>query len=371
MRRILNAVPMILIGLILSSWGYKGHRIISQNVPACFPEKMAFLNPGWTNVVTLHASDPDNRKNTDPNEASRHYIDIDNYPEFIVTGRIPQTYDSVISAHPGSFVIDQGILPWATLVTFDSLKRCFQRRDWNKSALFAADLSHYVGDGHMPLHITKNYEGQMTGQNGVHSRYESKMISQFENQLVYPSDPVEFIPNVNSYVFSYLYNNYMYVDSILLADNEATIEAGGIGTSAYYNAFWARTGNFTLGLMRHASFSLASLIYTAWVEAGSPTLYPNAVSEIADLSCPRLLPNFPNPFASQTNIAFEISVNNTPITIMIYDEAGNLKDTIANTTFSEGYHKILWNVGATTPGVYICVMKSGSWSETRKMIIGN
>ena len=192
MRNTLYTVSLVLLCLVLSSWGATGHKKISQNVAACLPAEMSFLKPVWTSFVANHASDADSRKSQDPNESPRHYIDIDNYPEFVLSGHIPQTYDSVVAQFGAGFVTDQGTLPWATMITFDSLKNCFQRRDWNRSAIFAADLGHYVGDGHMPLHITKNYNGQLTNQKDIHSRYESTMVGKYEAQIVYPADPAHY-----------------------------------------------------------------------------------------------------------------------------------------------------------------------------------
>ncbi|MCK9421814.1 MAG: T9SS type A sorting domain-containing protein [Bacteroidales bacterium] len=369
MKKLLFVIPLIFLCVILSGWGYKGHRIINQNTANAFPSHLSFLKPNWTNILTSYASEADNRKDTDPNESPKHYIDIDNYSEFLQTGQISQSFDTVVAHHGHAFVIDQGILPWATLITFDSLKACFERRDWQKSALFAADLGHYVGDGHNPLHITKNYDGQFTGQNGVHSRYETKMISRYESQLVYPADSAHFITDVSSFVFSYLYFNYQYVDSILIADNDARVIAGNVTSDAYYLALWTKTGPFTVGLLQHASLSLADLIYTAWVSAGSPVFYPLTVSELPDPSKPRLLHNFPNPFTGQTVIAFEVREDNTPVTLMVYDDAGNLKDTLMNQTLNGGYHKITWNAKTETSGIYLCVLKSGTWSTTQKMVL--
>ena len=75
----------------------------------------------------------------------------------------------------------------------------------------------YVADGHMPLHITRNYNGQYSGNHGIHSRYESNMIDEFENEISYDGQEIHCINDVRNYVFTYLYQNYTYVDSILLA----------------------------------------------------------------------------------------------------------------------------------------------------------
>lgn len=369
MKKIIYPVSLILLCLVLSSWGSKGHKKISQNFSTCLPAQMSFFKPAWTNFVMNHASDADYRKDEDPDESPRHYIDIDNYPEFILTGRIPQTFDSVVEKYDSAFVIDQGTLPWATLKTFDSLKNCFQRRDWNRSALFAADLGHYVGDGHMPLHITRNYNGQYSGQTGIHSRYETSMISRYESQIVYPADSAHYIEDAGGYIFRYLYVNYKYVDSLLQADTYATATAGSIGSDAYYQALWAKSGPFTVMLMQNASAALADLVYSAWVEAGSPMMYPNAIDEPEETGQAMLLTIFPDPVAGTVFFPVVVPENGKTLTLMIYDDHGKIKDTVLNRMMTEGYHKISWNLKEYTPGIYFCRMRYGNFSATRRFVV--
>jgi hypothetical protein len=369
MKKTPFVISLLLLGLLLSSWGSKGHRKISQNMASCLPPQMSFLKPTWTNFVMTHASDADYRKDQDPDESPRHYIDIDNYPVFVQTGRIPQTFDSVVSEFGYSFVIDQGILPWATMKTYDSLRNCFQRRDWNRSALFAADLGHYLGDCHMPLHITRNYNGQMTGQSGIHSRYESTMIGRYETQIVYPADTAKYVEDVNGYIFDVLYENYQYVDSILIADTYATTFGGNTGSDAYYQALWAKSGDFTIRLMRNGSSALADLIYTAWVEAGSPYMFPNAIGEHENPHNPRLLQVFPNPATQSVTFPVVLPDHGDVVTLVIYDNVGNLKDTVLNKVMPEGYHKIDWSVQGLAPGVYYCKLSSGAYSATQRFLV--
>jgi hypothetical protein len=354
--------------LLFSGWGYKGHRKINQNIAPNLPQKMAFLNNGWTNTVMLFASEADNRKQTDPSESARHYIDLENYPEFIANGRIPQSYDSVVLIHGAGWVTDQGTLPWSTGRTYDSLVSTFRRGDWIKSALFAADLGHYVGDGHQPMHVTSNYDGQNTGNDGIHSRFESKIVSRYESQLVCPVDSVQFIGDIGNYVFSYIYQNNLLVDSLLRADSTAHAQAGDVTSDAYYQALWAHCGNMTIDLFHRATRSLSDLIYTAWVEAGSPVFYPNAVEE-ETLSRTRLLQNYPNPVVKTTLIPIEVSRNNTFVSLMICDAMGNLKVTLLNEALGEGYHEVKWDAGMMPEGIYYCVLKSDDWTSTRKIVV--
>ena len=295
---------LFIFALLAIGWGSTGHRIISGNIVLSWPSDLDFLT-NWPALLADHASDADSRKNQDPNEAPKHYIDIDNYNEFITTGRITQNFDSLVALHGYTFVIDQGILPWAILTTYDSIKSCFARKDWNKAMLFAADLGHYVADAHMPLHITKNYNGQFSNQSGIHSRYESQMIGRYSTQINYSGSPVDTIENVSNYVFNFIYSDYQYVDSVLTADLYAKSFSSGQYNDTYYQKLWEYSSAFTINLFSRASHILTSMIHQAWLDAGSPTI--TSISEenlIADNFL--LFQNYPNPFNPSTRIRYSI-----------------------------------------------------------------
>ena len=88
--------PIILfLAILFLGWGYVGHRIINYNTILSALPEMEFFET-WADSLQAHASDADYRKSWDPTEAPKHYIDIDNYPEFIATGTIPQSFDSTV-----------------------------------------------------------------------------------------------------------------------------------------------------------------------------------------------------------------------------------------------------------------------------------
>ena len=265
-----NIAQLIILtcSIFFIGWGGLGHSIINFNtILSAFPE-MDFFEY-WADSLANHASDADYRKQIDPDEGPRHYIDIDNYPEFLETGMINQNFDSLVAIHGYNFVMEQGILPWAILRRIDSLQIAFENAEWHNAMLHASDLGHYIADDHMPLHLTRNYNGQYTGQRGIHSRYESNMIGQFSNQIIYEGDTLNYIDNLSDYIFSIIYDNYNYVDSVLLADSIATEFAGNTTSAAYYEKLWELTKSFTIPLFKNASYKLTCLIYTAWVNAGS------------------------------------------------------------------------------------------------------
>lgn len=363
-NRCLKLPALLSLALILMSWGYTGHYKINNSASLSFtPEMEQFM--AWAVTLAEHASDADDRKDIDPDESPRHYIDIDNYPGFLAEGRIPQTYDSVVALYGEAFVIEQGVLPWATLKTYDSLVNCFLRHDWVKAVLFASDLGHYVADAHMPLHITRNYNGQFSGNNGIHSRYESAMVNTYINQIIYTGDEISFIEDVNGYVFSYLYSNYIYVDSVLAADDYAQGVAGNTSSAEYRQALWEKSKSFTVPLFSLASNALAELIYSAWTEAGKPLISASGIFDPVAQSNTIHLNVSPNPFNEHTRIRF-ILPEDSEVYLQVFNIYGEAVETLIDSNQCKGIQEITWNTCNLPEGVYFLSLEAGKLNKIYK-----
>ena len=361
-------ISILAVSVVLMSWGSTGHHKINTDASLSFNPQMSQFN-AWTATLAQHASDADYRKDTDPTEAPKHYIDIDGYAEFNSTGQIQQNWDSIIAHYGIYFVTDKGILPWATVTTVDTLRACFLRQDWDKAVLVAADLGHYVGDGHMPLHITENYNGQLTGNTGIHSRYETTMINNYVGQIIYQGDSVNVITDVNQYVFNYLYHNYIYVDSVIEADNYAKgLSGGNTNSSVYKQALWNKTKGFTIPLFASASHAYAELIYTAWVQAGSPDIPQNVGIELETPNMIVLDQNIPNPFLNSTHLKYAI-VENSNVLLQVKDANGKIAETLANEFKAAGSYSMEWNPKNLSPGVYYLVLRTDKSSAAKKMVL--
>jgi hypothetical protein len=356
-----------LLGLstLLISWGSVGHKKISEASSLSFNMQMQEFQT-WVIFLRDHASDADTRKGGDPTESPKHYIDIDNYNLFNTTGRIPQTLDSVKTLYGSSAVIDNGILPWATKASFDSLENCFQRLDFVKAKVFAADLGHYIADGHMPMHITKNYDGQLTGTTGLHSRYESTMIGSYISQITYTGESIAVVSDVNQYIFDYLYANYPYVDSVLAADTYAKT-LGATSSTAYKAALWTKSKGFTIPLFKRASHTLAELIYTAWVEAGSPSLINTTSTDPLALNIAELNQNTPNPFTTSSQISYKLK-ETTNVLIQVRDIKGTIIATLVDETLPSGSYTFRWIPDNVPAGLYYLVLNTGKFTQVKKMV---
>jgi hypothetical protein len=353
--------------LFLMSWGYNGHNKINGNAHLSFTPEMEQFQ-AWAITLAEHASDADYRKDIDPNEGPRHYLDIDNYPGFLTSGRIPQTYDSVIALYGQAFVIDQGVLPWATKIAYDSLVNSFARFDWTKAVLFASDLGHYVADGHQPLHITRNYDGQYTGNNDIHSHYETGMINAYKDEIIYTGDDIAFITDVDAYIFNYIYSNYIYVDPIMVADDYAQSVAGNNTSSAYKAALWDKTKGFTIPLFKGASHALAELIYSAWVQAGKPDM--NSGPGIIEWNTEGTLLQIqiiPNPVKESGTIRFNLP-DESDVCMQVLDTSGAVMENLINKKLPEGSHEFSFDLAHLPEGIYFISLETGKYKGIGKLV---
>ena len=365
-KQLTFTIAALFISVLLISWGSTGHKKINYNTTLFFNQEMSqFVT--WATSLQSHASDADDRKSTDPNEAPKHFIDIDAYADFNMYHRIPQTWDSIVAKHGQSYVISKGILPYATKTTFDTLVACFQRKNWNKAMLTSADLGHYVGDGHMPLHITQNYDGAMTNQSGIHSRYESSMISAHINDIIYTGDSISFIPNVTQYIFDYIYFDNKYVDSVLQADTYAKQIAGSTSGTAYTDALWLKTQYYTTMLFKNSSHALAELMYTAWVTAGSPTMTQAAIESFSTISKVKMQ-NFPNPFNNSIRIAYTLKKDMNNVTLEIKDITGKSIIILESEKKKAGTYQIDWIPQNVKEGVFFITLKSEDSFTSQKIV---
>lgn len=229
----------------------------------------------WGTILGDHGSDADFRKKYDKTEFVKHFIDIDNIPDFSKNHKIEQTFALACEKYGKSFLIKNGTLPWTTDSTFNVLVHEFKIRDWHSALLTAAYLGHYVGDGFMPLHTAANYDGQLTGQKGVHRRYEETMIDRYFNEIHLSPAPIQKIDHVQQYIFDYLYSNNDKVSQLLEADKESFTHANGKYNDTYYQTFWEKTRLMTIHQLEESTHVLASLIYTAWIDAGKPEIPRN------------------------------------------------------------------------------------------------
>ncbi len=99
--------------------------------------------------------------------------------------------------------------------------------------------------------------------------------------------------------------------------------------------------------------------------------YMGIVTDVDDISeLPgeyKLYQNYPNPFNSGTVLSYRLSVNFL-VTIKVYDILGKEITTLVNEEKPAGIHRVSFNAGNLSSGVYFYTIQAGDFVETKKMI---
>ncbi len=270
----LAAVASAALGLLLpdvaAAWGGRTHEIINRRaVLALDGDAGAAWHP-LAASLGMHASDADHRKSADAAEPARHYLDADAFdrPPF---AKIPRTWEGMLRKYGPTEARSFGVAPWAVDECYRMVVASLRRGDWSSAGAWAADLGHYVGDTHEPLHCTVNYDGQRTGHDGIHIRWEVHMMDHHFDEAVLPADPA--VPRLEGTVtdacFRWIAEAYAGLDPLLAAETAARAVDPTFG-AAYEAALWEHTADLAGRQVASAVTDLAMLLEAAWTEAGSP-----------------------------------------------------------------------------------------------------
>jgi hypothetical protein len=267
-------VKNFLIILLLSTtnlfgWGDQGHRLINRHAMNNLHHEMSEFK-AWTDTITALAPDPDKRRKYDSTEYPKHFIDIDFYGEFLSYSMI-KDLSRLKEKYSDSIVTEMGILPWNTIDRYKELVAALRNKNRDISIKLMADLGHYIADAHNPMHTILNYDGVLTNQKGLHSRYESKMFKHYYNQIedgLKAVNPTE-VSNVEDYIWDYITASHYFHPLLFISDLEA-IRVDSTYSERYYEVLWLRTKFLTLQFLNNATETIVSIFYTAWIEAGKP-----------------------------------------------------------------------------------------------------
>lgn len=255
---------------------------INRHAARAVPEDMAAWHR-YGRVLAPFGIQPDLWKGDDRSEDSRHYIDVERYKGIGVTN-LPAERARLADSAARRFQPADGILPWAIADLMPRLTAAMATNDWDEAARLAGALGHYVGDLHQPLHTTENFDGAVTAAMGVHMRWEEKMPSaEWRSSMLDPS-PVAYVSNLWPAVLGWIEESHAHYPAILEADREAVRASGGnVESAAYIDKLWEKTGDMFTSQVGLSAGRLASLWYTAWVDAGRPRI-PPPTDELATAS---------------------------------------------------------------------------------------
>ncbi len=229
-------------------------------------------------------------------ERAKHFLDIDAItsepPPFASFPHDRKTAEEKFGAKAFE---EHGTVPWAAADALAAFTAALKSGDTDGIFRAGGDLAHYEADLHMPLHVSKNFNGQLTGQTGVHKMLEVGLVKRYGDfyvaeiakgrvEPVYQAAPLDRL-------FDWIVVSNGRVPPILAADLAARKATGYAPPESkeaydkelddiasqrarpYYAAFKkeleARSSP-EAAAMRDAAAHLADLYYTAWTNAGKP-----------------------------------------------------------------------------------------------------
>ena len=69
---------------------------------------------------------------------------------------------------------------------------------------FSAFLGHYLSDAQVPFHAALNHDGQLTGQWGIHSRFETETFERYRDSLDVKPKPIVTVTSARDLAFDSL-----------------------------------------------------------------------------------------------------------------------------------------------------------------------
>jgi len=282
MRKRLTIVAALLAALLAPAtafaWGAAGHQYITRRAIELLPPEIKSFFEAHRDELVLRSNDPDLWRVAGFEDDPNHFIDfgVDEYGPYPFTA-LPRAYDAAVEKFGVALIKRNGLLPWRTMEEFGNLRRTLegftrgQPYVEGNAILFGAVLAHYVEDAHMPFHAHINYDGQLSGQWGIHSRFESALIERFESRLVINPAPARSIPDMRGFMFDTAMNSFQRVPEILQADKDA-VAGRTTYDDEYFEALFVSMKPLLERQLAAAITATASVFVTAWEQAGKPAL---------------------------------------------------------------------------------------------------
>src|SRR6266850_2362683 len=279
LRRILAALLVtLLLPASAFAWGFEAHKAIMRRAIDLLPPELKPYFMAHRDELVYRSIDPDLWRGVGWEEDSNHFMNFGS-PElgaFPFTA-MPREYGAALQKFGETGLKRLGTLPWREAEMFGNLQRALKRLGENSgfatvdTILYTGAAAHYVQDATQPLHATNSYDGQDTNQRGVHSRFETELFERFESRLTLNPAPPKVFASPRDFAFDTLLTSYQKVDELLKADREALGNKDSYD-NAYYEAFFQKVKPLLEERLSAAITATASVIVSAWEQAGRPVI---------------------------------------------------------------------------------------------------
>ncbi|MHA8066900.1 zinc dependent phospholipase C family protein [Aquirufa sp. ROCK2-A2] len=286
-NKLIIIIGLCVITFISASWGFLAHKTLQQISIYQLPDELGTFFYANQDYLVQNSIRPDVRRKDDKTEDCKHYLDMDAHvfgPNYLTD--IPHDFQAAIKKYSIDSLRKEGLVPWEVNRVYGRLVNAFKHNMKDSVLFYAADLGHYVADAHVPLHTTKNHDGQLTGQKGMHVLWESLVPEEelVSYQLYVPTQ-VSYIKNPQDFIFQILHESHAMLPEMFRVEKEVTAEIGEENKHEMVEKYGRKMKYYTKGFIRAygkklgpsiqqrmliSSNRVASFWYSAWKDAGSP-----------------------------------------------------------------------------------------------------
>ncbi len=198
------------------------------------------------------------------------------------------TYLKDVSFYIKDTLSEHGVLPYYLPTALNKLTKAFEDKDIEKILRYSAEIGHYIGDAHVPLHTTKNYNGQFTDQVGIHAFWESRLPELFsEDEYDFFVGKAQYIDNPKEFFWNIVLKSHTHLNEVLNLEKELSKtfpsdrqwcyderlgQSIKIQCKEYAKAYHQAMKGMVEDRMTGAIQSIGSIWYTAWINGGQPDI---------------------------------------------------------------------------------------------------
>lgn len=318
-RITLASIFSMLVANTAFAWGERGHDLITrvavQNLRSLTDDNQAVVKPfvardhmlaHLSNVPDIvwrapYMSDADRTANF-----STHFINLERVYEDVGSWEdLPMDYLQYTKDAKAKELrpTEVGTAPWRILQLYGQLVAALQEASnvttekeledrVNKALLYAGIMSHFVGDLANPHHTTANYDGQLTGQRGLHGYFETDVVAELPMDLALEIqtqakeswlnayseiEKADILGDPQKLVWALLANSHRNLPRLLALDKKHSLLKPGKDDKDYAERKTPKQvaeqyQSFAVERLAVGASALSQLWLLAWQEAGSPDL---------------------------------------------------------------------------------------------------
>ncbi len=287
--RFIALLHLFSLGFTITStfgWGFYAHKQINRLAVFSLPSEMIVFYKSNIDYISNHAVAPDKRRYTSKDEACRHYIDLNVYHDTL-RNNMPMYWHQAKALFSEDTLKKHGIVPWHVYLMKVLLTEAFKQKSKDAILKLSTEIGHYIADAHVPLHTTNNYNGQFSGQLGIHGLWESRIPEVYGDQYEAWVGAAQYLNVPQKDIWETVYASHACLKEVFELEKEATNEIAedrkysfeernGQAVRVYSKEFSKKYNDKLQGQVERrfvASIKmLGDMWYTCWVDAGQPDL---------------------------------------------------------------------------------------------------